>query len=251
MEKSINCFILQHALLCFVNAECTKTPLFLYPCTWHLGDLEQLTIHMLLQSCLLHLKLISARTVIVGGWSQTISPFIFCCMYVPSNGTSILQFKFSVLTCIQPLLVFPTSHTHWGACKGEFESIHFTDMFLITVYPYRNFQKCWCFYRNQSRISGVLSLLCELAHVGNYSHYNKKDFLYPLFLKDEISWDCGDNSQSLPCTGFWWRDCLLDVLTGNQMILSCVSGLFESWILSWGIVSAVIANFLLERFMIK
>lgn len=60
--------------------------------------------------------------------------------------------------------------------------------------------------------------------MGNYSHYNKKDFLSLLFLKDEISRDCGDRSQSLPCIGFRWRD----VLTENQMILSCVSGLFES-----------------------
>lgn len=193
----------------------------------------------------------NCRSLVLNHFSLSFLPFIFCCMYVPVNGTSSLRFTSSVLTRIQPLLLFPTSHTHLGSMNGRIWIYSFHRHVLLTAYLYGNFQICWCFYRNQPRISGVSSLLYETAHVGNYSHYNKKEFLYLLFLKDEISRDCGDSSQSLTCTRFWWRVGLLDVLTGNQMISSCVSGLFESWILSWGIVSAVIANFLLERFMIK
>lgn len=77
MERSFICFILQHALLWFwmKTYQYTRTSLFLFACTWHLGDLEQLTNCRFPQSLLLHADLISARSAIGRGWSQTISPF--------------------------------------------------------------------------------------------------------------------------------------------------------------------------------
>lgn len=79
--------------------------------------------------------------------------------------------------------------------KGEFWIYKFHSYFLLAVYLYMDFQKCWIFFRNQTRISGVSSLLCESAHVGNHSHNTKKDFLYSFFAKDEISRGCGNSSQ--------------------------------------------------------
>lgn len=188
----------------------------------------------------------------VGSWSQTISPFhpllrvcasewhIYFVQIYTSN--PVYSHIYGHFWCFLP-------HTHtWGVSKGEFEFIDFLDTFYL-LYIHTGISKNVNAFIGISQEFLGFCHFCVSQHM--WGHYNKKDFLFLFFLKGEISRDCGDSSQSLPCIGFWWRDGLLDVLTENQMILSCVSGLFESWILSRGIVSAVIANFLLERFMIK
>lgn len=173
------------------------------------------------------------------GPTPAIFTFFFC---VPA--TSILYFKYSVhmhtaISGVYHLPHTPGEHA-WnnvklsglnGACF-----MHFAYCKSI-----QGFTKTLGLLQKSVENTGFSSVLCESAHVGNHHTYNKKDF----------SRDCGNSRQDLPCTEIWCRDGLPDSLTGNQMILRCISGLFESWILSWGIVSAVIANFLLERFMIK
>lgn len=139
--------------------------------------------------------------------NQPFSPFIFCCVYVPANTTSILYFKSSVHT--QSLLVFTVSHTPLGSIQRRTRNhqnlIVSVLLILLTVNPSRDLNTH--IHTHTKKTSGLLQKIIQeflgflhfcvqKQHVENHHPCNSNECWYSLFfLKDDISRVHGDSRQ--------------------------------------------------------